>query len=189
MLIKLHGIFAEDFGPEHRIEANTIAEAIEGLTRQLPFYTDRPLEQRPVCKVAGIDDPKELFVPTEQKEIHLVPAMIGGGGVGRILVGAAIIATALIIGPAALGVWFATMITVGATIVLSGAMQIFMKAPTIKGNKDPEQSKYMNLGNNSVAIGTPIAIQYGRGPASGHLLAVNVDAAEIIKGTFPVNTS
>lgn len=196
MQINLHGALAEDFGPVFRIEAETIADAIKGLSMQLPFYKDRILENRPTIRIMEIDDPREMFQKTELKEIHLVPAMIGGGGVGKILVGAALIAFAIInpfsiplagFGLAALS----AMVTVGATLVLNGAMQLFMKAPTVTktGSKDPEQSKYMGLGGNTVAIGTPIPIQYGRGPVTGHLLAVNVDAAELITGTFPDTTS
>lgn len=187
MLIKLHGIFAQDFGPEYRIEADTIGEAIEGLTRQLGFYGDRPIEQRPTVRVLGVDDPKQLYEKTEQSEIHLVPAMIGGGGVGKIIAGAALIAFAVFnpLGIASALVLSAIM-SVGATLVLSGAMQLFMKAPEIsKGSADPEASKYFGLSDNTVNIGTPIPIQYGRGPATGHVLALNVDAKDLIYGNFP----
>src|SRR5688572_27423919 len=123
MLIKLHGIFAEDFGPEYWIEANTAAEAIEGLTRQLGFYDDRPINLRPVARVVGFDSPVDFYEKTEQKEIHLVPAMIGGSGVAKILVGAAVIALAFAL-PAVgvpLAAWATSaMITVGATLVLNG---------------------------------------------------------------------
>ena len=188
MLIKLHGIFAQDFGPEFKIEADTIAEAIEGLTRQLLFYSDRPIEQRPVCRVVEVDDPREMFQKTELKEVHLVPAMIGGGGFGKIIIGAAIIAFAVINPFSIAAAWIITgMITIGATLVLQGAMQLFMKAPelSIKGSQDPEASKYFGLSDNTVAIGTPIPIQYGRGPATGHLLAINIDAKDLVYGQFP----
>lgn len=188
MLIKMHGMFAEDFGPEFTIEAETVAEAIEGLTRQLTFYADRPLENRPLCRVVEIVDPRELYSKTELKEVHLVPAMIGGGGVGKIVVGAAILAFAIINPFSIAAAWIITgLITVGATLVMQGAMQLFMKAPeiSIKGSKDPEASKYFGLSENTVAIGTPIPIQYGRGPATGHLLAINIDAKDIVYGQFP----
>jgi len=185
MLIKLHGIFAKDFGPEYEIEADTMADAIEGLTRQLGFYGDRPLDLRPQVRVAEVEDLAELFAPTEQKVINLVPAMIGGGGVAKIVLGAAIIVGA-ILAPWSLPVTTA-LVSFGATLVLNGAMQLFMKAPTIDNSNsaDPEASKYMSLGDNTVAIGTPIAIQYGRGPATGHLLAVNVDSSDMVFGNFP----
>jgi predicted phage tail protein len=188
MIVKLHGIFAEDFGSEHRIEADTVAEAVEGLTRQLGFYDDKPIEFRPITRVVGINDPEQLFEKTELKEIHLVPAMMGGGAVGKIVVGAAIIAFALTnpFGWAFLSAAVVSgMVSVGATLVLSGVMQLFMKAPQIKKSSDPNASEYFGLGDNTVEIGTPIAIQYGRGPVNGHVLAINVDAKDIVTGNFP----
>jgi predicted phage tail protein len=196
MLIKLHGIFAQDYGSEYSIEADSAGEAIAGLTRQLKFYEDRPLELRPVARAVGFNTPEELFENTEQKEIHLVPAMIGGGGVGRIVVGAALIAFAVSnpFGWAMAAGSLASMamgaaLSVGATLVLSGAMMLFMKAPKASKSSDPDQSQYMSLSDNTVEIGTPIAIQYGRGPATGHVLAVNVDSSDLMLGNFPATTT
>src|SRR5213592_1002132 len=101
MLIRLHGIFAKDFGSEYRIEASTIGEAIEGLTRQLGFYGDRPIEMRPTCRVLECPDLSKIYDNTELKEINLVPAMIGGGGVGKIIIGVAIMAAVVFSG----GTW------------------------------------------------------------------------------------
>jgi predicted phage tail protein len=191
MLIKLHGIFKNDYGPEFRIEANSIAEAIRGFSEQVGFYANRQLDDRPVARVAEVDDPNDLYKNTELKEINLVPAMIGGGGgFAKILIGAALIAAAFIPGLGTIaGVAISSMLlTAGATLVLSGAMQLFMPAPQmtgIKGTKDPDASKYFGLSDNTVAIGTPIPIQYGRGPATGHVLALNVDAKDLIYGQFP----
>jgi predicted phage tail protein len=190
--IKLHGILKEDFGDSIKIEASSAADAIEGFTRQVNFYGDLLPEVRPVIRVVGFDTQESLYEERELKEIHLVPAMIGGGGFGKILIGAALIALAFVpvigqvglVGGMTLG---GALLSVGATLVLSGVMQLFMKAPKAgKGTQDPEASKYMALGDNTVAIGTPIAIQYGRGPATGHLLAVNVDSSDMIMGQFPV---
>lgn len=183
MLIKLHGIFADRYGREHLIEAGSAAEAIEGFTRQVNFFGELPLDQRPVVRVVGFDTDYELYENTEQKEIHLVPAMIGGGSFGRIVVGVALIAIAFIpgIGPAI----SAALISAGVGLTLSGVMALFTKAPTISKSTDPDASQYLGISDNTVAIGTPIPIQYGRGPATGHLLAINVDSNEMVYGQFP----
>lgn len=192
MLIKLHGIFARDYGPEYEIEAETIADAVEGLTRQLKFYEHMPIDERPVVRIAGVETEDDLYAKKEQKEIHLVPAMIGGGGgFGKILIGAALIGLAFIpgLGTIASVTISSMLMTTGIGLVLSGAMQLFMKAPEVKNSADPKASKYMSLSDNTVAIGTPIAIQYGRGPATGHVLAINIDSSEMVYGTFPATTS
>lgn len=192
MLIKLHGILKKDFGPEIFIEADTVAEAIEGFTRQVDFYSNMLLDERPILRVIGFDTLETLFGKTEQDEIHIVPAMIGGGGgFGKILIGAALVGLALTgvgAGIAIAGTSLATMaFTVGVGLILSGTMQLFMKAPSISKENDPDASKYLGIGDNTVNIGTPIALQWGRGPATGHVLAINVDSTEMITGTFPTN--
>lgn len=191
MLIKLHGIFKEDYGPEYRIEADTIAEAVRAFSQQVGFYADKPMDDRPVVSIVGIISQEEMTEKTELNEIHLVPAMIGGSAVEKIVLGAAIIAAVVLLPEVGvpLASWVVTAgISVGAALVMQGAMQIFMKAPQIsmKGSKDPENSKYFGAADNTVAIGTPIPIQYGRGPASGQLMAINIDAKDILYGQFPV---
>lgn len=185
MLIKLHGIFAKDFGSEFRIEADTVADAIEGFVRQVDFYTDKLLEDRPVVRAVGFNTAESLYEKTEQETIHLVPAMIGGGGKwGRIILGTALIVAGTFIPIPGVG---QILMTVGITMVLSGAMDMFMKAPSVSKDKDPEASQYLGIGDNTVNIGTYIPLQWGLGPATGHVLAINVDSSEMIVGTFPTN--
>jgi len=193
MLIKLHGIFARDYPGGFEIQADTVAEAIEGWSRQVEFYAHVPYEIRPIVTVVGFDDYDSLYEKTEQKVIHLVPAMIGGGGkFGAILIGAAMIGLAFIpggqVGTLLLGAKLSgAVLAAGIGMVLTGVMGLFIKAPSVSKSKDPEASKYLGLSNNTTAIGTPIAICYGEVPITGHVLALNVDATDMVTGTFPTN--
>ncbi len=192
MKIKLHGIFKEAYPGDYEIEATTAAEAIEGWSRQVGFYEHLTYEFRPVARVVGFDTFDSLHEITEQNEIHLVPAMMGGGGkFGSILIGAALIGIAvlnpgiggMVLSQAGVGAFLGA----GIGMVLSGVMGLFIKAPSVSKSKDPEASKYLGLSNNTTAIGTPIAICYGEVPVAGHVLALNVDATDMVNGTFPVN--
>lgn len=193
MLIKLHGIFARDYPGDFEIQADTVAEAIEGWSRQVEFYAHIPYEIRPIVTVVGFDDYDSLYEKTEQKVIHLVPAMLGGGGkFGTILIGAALIGLSFIPGAAPfttlLGAKLSgAVLAAGIGMVLTGVMGLFIKAPSVSKSKDPEASKYLGLSNNTTAIGTPIAICYGEVPVNGHVLALNVDATDMVTGTFPTN--
>lgn len=188
MLIKLHGIFARDYGPEFRIEADTVADAIEGLTRQIGFYGHLPVEQRPITRVVGFDTEESLYQKTEQEEIHLVPAMIGGGGgFTKILIGAALIGLNFALPGIGVGLSAAissALIGAGIGMILSGVMEIFMGSPSVSKD-DQEASKYLGLGESTIDIGTPISLSWGRGPETGHVLAVNIDSTDMIMGTFP----
>lgn len=184
MQIKLHGIFKEAYPGDYEIQADTIAEAIEGWSRQVGFYDHLPYEHRPVVRVVGCDDVDKLYEKTEQIEIHLVPAMMGGGGkFGAILIGAALIGLSFIpgIGQAVQ----VALLSTGIGMTLTGVMGLFIKAPSLSKDKDPDASKYLGLSNNTTAIGTPIALCYGEVPVNGHVLALNVDATDMVTGTFP----
>lgn len=187
MLIKLHGIFAERYGDEHYIEADTVAEAIEGFGRQVNFYTELLLDDRPLCRVVGFYTEESFYEKTEQKEIHLVPAMIGGGPIARIVIGVNLIAASILVNaiPGVGQVLSPILMSLGISMILGGIMQLFSKAPTVNKDKDPEASKYLSFSDNTVEIGTVIPLQYGRGPATGHILAVNVDSDDMIVGNFP----
>lgn len=192
MKIKLHGIFKEAYPGDYEIQADTVAEAIEGWSRQVGFYEHLTYEFRPIVRVVGFDTYDSLYEKTEQKVIHLVPAMMGGGGkFGSILIGAALIGLAFIPGAAPasllLGKFATGVLAAGIGMVLSGVMGLFIKAPSVSKSKDPDASKYLGLSNNTTAIGTPIAICYGEVPQQGHVLALNVDATDMVTGTFPAN--
>lgn len=186
MQIKLHGKFADDYPGEFHIEADTVADAIEGWSRQVGFYTDRAYTDRPIVRVLGFKTQDSMYEKTEQKEIHLVPAMCGGGGkFGTIIIGAALIAASFIpgIGQAVQ----VALLSSGIGMTLTGVMGLFMKAPSLSKDKDPDASKYLGLNDNTTTIGTPIAICYGRVPVNGHVLALNVDSNDLVTGAFPAS--
>lgn len=189
MLLKLHGIFARDYGSEFRIEADTVADAVEGLTRQIGFYDHLPVDQRPITRIVGFDSQNSLYEKTEQEVIHLVPAMVGGGGgFGKVLIGAALIGLSFIPGLGQIGqiALSSVLFTAGIGIALSGVMEIFMGSPNMSKD-DQEASKYLGLGESTVEIGTPIPLSWGRGPETGHVLAVNIDSSDMIVGKYPAN--
>jgi predicted phage tail protein len=191
MKIKLHGIFAKDYPGEFEMKVKTVAEAIEGWSRQVGFYEDRMAADRPVARIVGFDTVESLEQETDVKEIHLIPAMLGGGGKwGTILVGAALIGLAFVpggqVGSFLIGSALHTaVLSAGIGMVLTGAMGLFIKAPSVSKSSDPEASKYLGLSNNTTAIGTPIAICYGEVPVNGQVLALNVDSTDMISGAFP----
>ena len=188
MKITFHGKFAEDFGPSHEIQATSVADAVEGLTRQIGFYDDRPVDERPIARIVGYDTEESLFEKPD--EIHIVPAIHGGkGSLGKILLGAALIGLAFT-GVGALSLGFATlgsaMFGIGVGLVLAGISQMFLKAPTLSKSSDPEASKYLGLSNNTTKLGTLRSYSMGRIKLTApHLLALNVDSNDLVVGEFP----
>lgn len=192
MKIILHGILAERFGREYEIITNRPADAIEGLSRQLPDWPrDLPID------VLDFPTYELLHEETTVTEIHLVPAMHGGGGVGKIVLGVALIVTAAFILPAAIAgativagmTVGAAMFMVGVSLVLMGVSQLFMKAPTIDKSDDPPASKYLGINKNTATIGTLIPYAYGRMKIAGHWLSIQVNSNSLVTTSFPATTS
>lgn len=193
MKLILHGVLAERFGREHSIQTDVPADAIEGLSRQMP---DWPREL--LIDVVGYPSEQLLRSRTDAQEIHLVPRMYGGGGKWtQILLGAAMIGLAIAL-PAAGGLYFAgtsigmstTMIAgIGISMVLAGVSQFFMKAPTIDKSNDPEASKYLGVNRNTTQIGTLITLAYGRVKLTGHWLSLQSNSDHLVTASFPASTS
>jgi len=188
MQITLHGKFAEDYGKDHTIQAGSVREAVTALTRQIGFYDDRLIVDRPTAVIVGHKTEESLDECPEK--IDIVPAVQGGGGVGKVLLGAALIGLTIInpvVGGMILSQVGVSMVaSLGIGLVLSGLTQLFTKAPSLSKPSDPDASKYLGLTNNTTQIGTLRPYSMGRVKVTApHLLALNVDSTDLVKGEFP----
>lgn len=187
MKIILHGVLAKQFGREYQIQTDVPADAIEGLSRQFP---DWPRELR--IDVLGFHTEAALRSATSETEIHLMPSMYGGGGKwGQIIIGAALVVAGVVLAVTNPGMpWYAiALITTGASMMLNGISQFFMKAPTVDKSNDPPASKFLGNSKNTTAIGTLITMAWGRVKLSGHWLSVQVDSNDLVTTSFPATTS
>lgn len=186
-LIKVvpHGLYARLYA-SFEIAATTAAEAIEGWSRQVGMR----LSDNRVMEAVGFETPESLFEKTDVTELHLMPAMSGGGGFFKIVIGAALIVGGIFVsaipGLQAVGI---AMISAGISLVIGGIMQLFMKSPKASDDKDPEASKYIGAGQNTTAIGTPIAIGGGRMLIGGQYLSLQVNSSDLVMGSFPAQPS
>lgn len=184
MRLIFHGELRDRFGDSVNMCADTVAEAIEGYSRQVDWPTDLLID------AVGYDTSDKLQDSAE--EVHLIPSMRGGGGkFGQIIIGAALIAAAFIALPATGG--FAasslasSLLVSGSMMVLMGVVGLFLKAPKIKNVNDPDASKYLAVNANTTAIGTPITMAWGLINLSGHWLSLQSDSKNLSHGVFPTN--
>lgn len=147
-----------------------------------------------IIEAVGFETEEKLFAPTDAKEVHLIPAMHGGGGFGKILLGAVMIAAVVFMPASAFAIGSLSSATVsgavlgmGIGLVLGGIMQLFMKAPTISKSEDPAASKYLSSGKNTTAFGTPITMAWGRVKLFPHWLSIQVNSNNMVYGTFPAS--
>lgn len=184
MRLIFHGKLRQLYGESVTMASDTIADAIEGFSRQQPNW---PRHLR--IAVVGFDTEEKLQQHAD--EVHMMPALAGGGGkFGSIILGAALIAAAVIFAPAA-GVFASALTTSlavsGALMIAQGVFALFMKAPSMGKNKDPEASKYLGVNKNTTAVGTPIILAWGRNRIAPHWLSLQADSTNLSTGVFPAN--
>ena len=123
------------------------------------------------------DEPEQLHNPIgAQEEIKIVPVMAGaGGGTGRILLGAALIATAILLPAGAtigtFGLGTGTIAaapfvgSLGASLVLGGVAQLLTPTPRFDAgsgsDQDPRKSYSFSGIQNVGRQGVPVPIVYG----------------------------
>lgn len=162
------------------ISASTAAEAIEGWSRQCDFG-----HIRPVIEVDGFDTDEQLLLPIETEELHIFPAMVGGGGnLVKMVIGTVLIVVGVLLiptNPALAG----ALIGAGIGMFISGVMGLFMPSPKMDKPEDQPNSKYIGAGRNTTAIGTLIPMGGGRMLVGGQFLSVQVNEADMLLGKFP----
>lgn len=177
-----HGIYAK-YGTME-IDAETVADAVEGWSRQASGLAEDFVFRKPLMSIVGFDNEEAIYGKTDVTEIHLVPTMYGGGGAFKsILIGIALIGLSFI--PGIGQAMQIALLSAGIGMALTGVMQLFMKAPTVSKSEDPDPSKYLGVGDNTTEIGTLIPKGYGRMLLGGQYLSVQVNSNDMVYGTFP----
>ena len=69
------------------------------------------------------------------------------------------------------------MVQMGAMMILGGIAQMLAPTPEVAGD-DGKQSRILGGGRNTVAVGTPIPILYGKSRVGGHYLSFSVNTAK-----------
>jgi predicted phage tail protein len=174
--IYLHGSLKERHPEPIRVHASTAVEALSVL-KQLPtFDATDPVSVR----VKGFECRDALYEITDMEEIHVYPALVGGGGKGgvlQIIVGVVVVIVGIVLSVFGYGS--------GTPLIMSGMMMILggilmMLAPTPKSSGDgSKQSLYIPSNQNTTKIGTRIPLIYGRVRRFGHYLSFNVDARSL----------
>lgn len=196
MFVKVifHGVLKKLCPGEYRVEAETPAEAIRGVTNQLRdklVRKDGTMFQA-VCKQCLNKFALFSHIPENEEdfELDLYPAFVpSGGGNGNVLnmiVGAVLIvigALLMIFAPET-GTWAwlfkaGVGLIVGGTIqVLTGAIGLLMQKKEDTVSDSTESSRTFGTNSNTTKIGTRIPIGYGKYKVCGHYLSVNTQALD-----------
>ena len=202
--VKLYGELAEFVGhKEFEVKVNNIAQAVSFLIHNfqgLEKYMNPKYYQ---VKVGNYDiDDNELNYPIGKEDIHFIPVIAGAGrgGLGKILLGAALIGGAFLTG----GVSFTfaqvplanagaiTGITgtflgkaavyLGASLVLSGVAEMLFPLPKpekFTSEEDPQLSFNFSGVQNTSRAGTPVPIVYGEIITGSVVISAAVDTNQV----------
>lgn len=185
MQLIFHGELQKMYGDSFEMQADSVAEALEGFSRQ---QADWPRDMR--VMIVGdndrLDTAEKLLIHCDV--VHLMPSMSGGGGkFGQIIMGAIVIGVSFIpgIGQA---VQLSLLIS-GGLMVLQGVIGLFLQAPKMKSVNDPEASKYLSVNKNTTEVGTPMTMAWGIIDMAGQWLSIQSDSNNLSFGTFPATTT
>jgi predicted phage tail protein len=179
--VHLHGPLAAYHDGVIEVVAETAWEAIEAVTTQVPGFQPSLQSGRQVIQIAGHPTVTTLRQSLQVDDLHLMPALVFAKNTGiiQVLVGSVLIAAGALI-PGIAGTPFGMMlIGMGVSMIAGAVVQALSPQPQLNvGTEDNVRSKYLAGSKNTVQIGTPIPLGYGRRRCGGHLLSVNIDAKD-----------
>lgn len=184
--IYLHGQLREMFGPSFDLEVRDAREAVRALCSQLEGF--QKVIQEGTWRV--IRGPKEsgheldvdaLDLSLGSQPLHIIPVAEGAGddGVGKVIVGAIMIAAAVYTGGTTLGFALGAM---GAGLVMAGAA--IMLAPTpedpeYEGKEKDTQSFLFNGPVNVNKQGVAVPLVYGQTITGSVVVSAGIRAKDI----------
>jgi predicted phage tail protein len=182
--VKLLGELGRRFGRSYRFMANSPKDVISALSNQLAGFKDYltgahedGIGFRLVDEDAEGMDYEEMMMPCRQ--LVIAPIISGGGNIGRILIGIALIALAFIpFGGAAFAGFVAgkfaigsgILFSLGTSLVLTGVAALL--TPPVKPPKETERkdSFLFDRATELSSQGAPVPILYGRFLAASPLI-------------------
>jgi len=201
--IKLYGQLAKFVG-RRVLEADvaTAAEAVRMLVANFPGLEKHMAEQYYRVTVGTYDlDLDEIHDPAGQQDIKIMPVVAGaGGGVGKILIGVALIAAAIVFAPAAAGFLGLGMAaggtaftlgaaasvaigSIGASLLLGGVAQLLTPVPKNAqgGGSDNDPRKTYNFSGiqQTSRQGVPVPCVYGLTLVGSVVVSAGTDTVQV----------
>lgn len=187
--IELSGTLGKTFGKVHHRLISTIHEAGVALAKTIPGFEKFMIssEQHGLTyaifkgkKNIGVDD---LGFPVTGEIIRIVPVVVGSkkAGVLQTILGAVIVAAAVIMGPAGAGVLAASTAwgvgLSGASMMLGGVVQMLSPQPAgLARRESPENKASYAFGGvtNTASQGYPVGLLYGKRRIGGAIISAGI---------------
>ena len=195
--IKLYGELAKFLGQKtFEAEVHSAAQAIRFLVVNFP-QLEKHMADR-YYKVA-IDnwelEEKELHYPNGQEDVKIIPVVggEGGRGVGKVLLGAALIGGAVLINPAlsfsfqsgvtgfaSAGALTQAVVYTGGSLILSGVADMLTPVPKIpEQEQDPRLSINFSGIQNTSRAGVAVPVIYGEVLTGSVVISAGIETAQV----------
>ena len=192
--IKLYGQLAKFIG-KRVLEADvaTAAEAVRMLVANFPGLEKHMADQHYRVTVGTYDlTLDEIHDPAGQQDIMIAPVVAGaGGGVGKILLGIALIAGAFFTGGATIGLLglaapvlvSSVLFKVGAVLLLSGVSELLSPVPKVPqgpgSDNDPRKTFNFSGIQQTSRQGVPVPCVYGLTLVGSVVISAGVDTVQV----------
>ena len=200
--LKLYGELAKFVGhKEFEIKADTLSKAVSFLINNFDGIEKFMSPKYYQVKVGNYEiGEEEVHYPIGQEDIHFIPVITGAGrGLGKVLLGAALIGLAIInpsvgfgLGPGGLGAGFANAAgtfsitafagNIGIGLVLMGVSEMLTPLPKKKdfnNEEDPRLSYNFSGTQNTSRAGTPVPICYGEIITGSVVISGAIDTQQV----------
>ena len=198
--IKLYGELAKFVGhKEFEVKADTLAHAVSFLINNFEGVEQFMSPKYYQVKVGNYAvDKDELSHPIGKEDIHFIPVITGAGrGLGKILLGAALIGFVFLSGGASfslksgltfkeglLGSAFLnkSIAYVGGYLLLSGVSEMLFpvpKPPSFESEEDPRLSFSFGGTQQTGRAGTPVPLVYGEIFTGSVVISGGIDTEQV----------
>ena len=190
--IKLYGELAKFLGQKtFEAEVSNAAQAMRFLVVNFPQLEKHMMERYYKVSVGNWElTEEELTYPNGEEDIKIIPVVGGAGrGVGRFLLGAAMIGAAFIPGlqGISIGTFGGTPIavsqivgTIGASLALQGIAQMLTPVPDIpEREQDPRLSFNFSGIQNTSRAGVAVPVIYGQVLTGSVVISAGIETAQV----------
>ena len=195
--IKLYGELAKFLGQKtFEAEVHSAAQAIRFLVVNFPQLEKHMADRYYKIAIDNWElEEKELHYPNGQEDIKIIPVVggEGGRGIGRVLLGAALIGGAFLINPAlsfsfksgvtgfaSAGALTQAVVYTGGSLILSGVADMLTPVPKItEQEQDPRLSFNFSGIQNTSRAGLAVPVIYGEVLTGSVVISAGIETAQV----------
>lgn len=181
--VRLYGYLGERYGRVHHFDVRTPAEAVRALCANFKGMRQTLAQGAWRVLVGGKSQTEAQLHNPLDANISIVPVVAGSGGLGRIVLGAALIGASFFLPatPIISGFSFSASsiaANLGFSMVLGGISQMLFKPPSSKVSTterpNNKPSYTFDGAVNTIGQGNPVPLLYGRGRVGSQVISAGL---------------